>query len=181
MLPYWDETSEGSLQNGIPWALTQENFVLDGETIPNPLRSFIFNQSIRDFINGDNPNYSKLKGYETVRYPLSGLVGSPDDRAATEKHNALYPNYDDNVKLLNQNVIDWLTSSVVVNGQTIPTHVKDKYVNCLMLPTIPFSPTQPPLLNGIQIVTAAFPLSYRWSLHTTISICLRGFRRAECV
>jgi tyrosinase len=134
MLPYWDETSEGSLQNGIPWALTQENFVLDGETIPNPLRSFIFNQSIRDFINGDNPNYSKLKGYETVRYPLSGLVGSPDDRAATEKHNALYPNYDDNVKLLNQNVIDWLTSSVVVNGQTIPTHVKNKYVNCLNAP-----------------------------------------------
>jgi tyrosinase len=40
-MPYWDETSPESLEGGIPWALTQKDFVLDGETIANPLRSFV--------------------------------------------------------------------------------------------------------------------------------------------
>src|SRR5262245_13006843 len=110
MLPYWDETSEDSRKNGIPWALTQKDFVLDGKTIPNPLRSFVFTKNITDNINGDDPDYSKPKGYETVRYPLSGLVGSEADRAATAEHNAQYPNYEENVKLLNQNIVNWLTS-----------------------------------------------------------------------
>ena len=74
MLPFWDECSPDSLQNGIPWALTRKEFVLDGETIPNPLRSFVFTKNIKDNISGDNPDYSKPKGYETVRYPLSGLA-----------------------------------------------------------------------------------------------------------
>jgi len=47
-MPYWDETSEESLEGGIPWALTQKDFVLDGETIPNPLRSFVLNRDIVD-------------------------------------------------------------------------------------------------------------------------------------
>ncbi len=69
-LPFWDETSVEPLTKKIPNALPQESFVLDGSTIPNPLRSFAFTRGIRDFINGDNPNYSKPLGYETVRYPL---------------------------------------------------------------------------------------------------------------
>ncbi len=36
MLPYWDETSNDSLNNGVPNALTDEYFNLDGKTIPNP-------------------------------------------------------------------------------------------------------------------------------------------------
>jgi tyrosinase len=72
MLPFWDETSPASLQKGIPSALTDDTFPLDGATIPNPLRSFVFNRAIVDHINGDNPNYGKPDGYETVRYPLSG-------------------------------------------------------------------------------------------------------------
>ena len=71
MLPYWDETSPESLKSGIPSALTDETIVLDGQTIPNPLKSFTFPQNIVDNISGDNPNYSKPLGYETVRYPLS--------------------------------------------------------------------------------------------------------------
>jgi tyrosinase len=132
--PFWDETSDDSLKNGIPWALTRETFELDGETIPNPLRSFVLNQTIEDFINGDNPNYSKPKGYETVRYPLSGLVGSEADQKATKAHNARFRDYATNVKLLNRNVIAWLTSSIVVRGKTIPTDVKRKFVNCLDAP-----------------------------------------------
>jgi tyrosinase len=134
-LPFWDETSPESLTKGIPWALTQKDFVLDGATIPNPLRSFVFNGNIQDFINGDNPNYSKPKGYETVRYPLSGLVGSDADRAATKTHNALFPDYAKNVNLLNNNIVNWLTSSVIVDGKPLPgMNVLDKYTRCLDAP-----------------------------------------------
>jgi tyrosinase len=126
MLPFWDETSDDSLQNGVPWALTRKDFTLDGQTIPNPLRSFVFSKNIKDHISGDDPDYSKPKGYETVRYPLSGLVG-PNDKAKTAAHNAQYPDYDTNVKLLNENVVAWLTSSIVVQGKVIPTNVHKKY------------------------------------------------------
>lgn len=135
MLPYWDETSADSLQGGIPWALTQKDFVLDGETIPNPLRSFVFTKSITDNINGDNPNYSKPKGYETVRYPLSGLVGTAEDRAATEKHNTKFPDYDENVKLLNRNIVNWLNSTIPTSDPSEPAgHVLDQYKACLNAP-----------------------------------------------
>jgi tyrosinase len=136
-MPYWDETSEDSLKNGIPWSLTRKNFVLDGKTIPNPLRSFIFPKNINDNISGldaNNPaDYSKPKGYETVRYPLSGLVGAAD-RAATARHNQQYPNDDENVTLLNRNVVAWLTSQIVVDGKVIPTNVKAKYAASLNAP-----------------------------------------------
>ena len=72
-LPFWDETSDASLINGIPWALTNEKFVLDGQSIDNPLRSFRFPANIKDHIQFDPAtDYSKPKDYETVRYPLSG-------------------------------------------------------------------------------------------------------------
>src|ERR1700741_2488480 len=133
-LPYWDETSEDSVTKGIPWALTQKDFVLDGNPIANPLRSFIFPKEIVDNISGDDPSYTKPKKYETVRYPLSGLVGSDAHRAATEKHNAFYPNYDTNVELLNNNIVNWLTSVIIINGQPRPTHVKKEYEDCLNAP-----------------------------------------------
>lgn len=134
MLPFWDETDEDSLKNGIPWALTVKDFVLDGQTIPNPLRSFVFPINIVDNIGGDDPNYSKPKGYETVRYPLSGLVGTEEDRKKTAVHNAQFPDYDKNVEILNNNVVNWLTSHIVVNGEVIPTNVAQKYVDCLDAP-----------------------------------------------
>lgn len=96
-LPFWDETSPESTKNGIPSVLTDEVFELDGEKIANPLRSFVFNKNIVDNISGDNPNYGKPKGYETVRYPLSGLVGNPQEQAETKAHNALYPDNATNV------------------------------------------------------------------------------------
>ncbi len=99
-----------------------EDFVLDGETIPSPLRSFVLTKNIKDNINGDDPDYSKPKGYETVRYPLSGLVGNDAERAQTKAHNDQYPDYDENVKILNQNIVDWLTSAIIVDGKRIPTH-----------------------------------------------------------
>jgi tyrosinase len=133
-LPFWDETSDESKAKGIPWALTVETFDLDGETIPNPLRSFVFPLTIQDNINGDDPNYSKLAGYETVRYPLSGLVGTDADRRATKEHNAKFPDYNTNVGILDQNIVNWLTSHIVVNGQKIEVNVARAYERCLDAP-----------------------------------------------
>jgi tyrosinase len=132
-IPFWDECSADSLAHGIPWALTNETFELDGATIPNPLKSFVFPRSIVDQIAGDNPNYSKLKGYETVRYPYSGLVGTEADRQATAKHNAQWP-YPKSVPLLNQNIVNWLDQEIIVNGKPFKTGVHQAFVDCLNAP-----------------------------------------------
>jgi tyrosinase len=66
MLPFWDETSQDSLANGLPAALTWETFELDGQVIPNPLRSFVLPVAIVDAVKGDDFLYSKPAGYETT-------------------------------------------------------------------------------------------------------------------
>ncbi|OZG75462.1 tyrosinase [Hahella sp. CCB-MM4] len=110
-LPFWDETSEETVKKGIPDVLTREYFELDGENIKNPLYSYTLPLSLSDNVPGDNKAYEKPAGYETVRYPLSGLVGTPEARAATAKHNAKYPNPIENTQLLNKNIIAWLHGS----------------------------------------------------------------------
>ena len=133
-MPFWDETNDESAAKGIPWALTVENVELDGATIPNPLRSFVLTKAIVDNLSPfPDADYGKPVGYETVRYPLSGLVGAAN-KAATEAHNAQFPDPVKNVELLNQNVVAWLTSSIVVNGTTIPTNLRQKYEDCLAAP-----------------------------------------------
>lgn len=54
MLPFWDECSDESRDKGIPKALTDETFVLDGQTIPNPLRSFVLPVAIVDLVKDDH-------------------------------------------------------------------------------------------------------------------------------
>lgn len=176
MLPYWDETSEESRQNGIPRALTDEYFQLDGETIPNPLRSFILPKKITDNINGDNPNYSKPERYETVRYPLSGLVGTEEEQQRTNEHNAQFSNPAENVVYLNRNIIQWLNSHITVDGKIIPTNVVQKYIDCLHAPNYTvFSNTTSAqewnnnLENGLNIVV---PLE---SPHNSIHLAVGGF------
>lgn len=135
-LPFWDECSEESVKTGIPWALTAETVELDGEQIPNPLRSFVLNRNIVDHLSPfPDADYSKPKGYETVRYPLSGLVGSEADRKATKVHNAKFPDYDKNVGYLNANIVSWLTTGIVVDGKLVPGHVRDQFRKCLDAPT----------------------------------------------
>ncbi|SFI90205.1 tyrosinase [Sphingomonas sp. NFR04] len=133
MLPFWDECSEDSRSNGIPHALTDEFFELDGVKIDNPLRSFKLPVSIVDNVKGDNALYSKPAGYETVRYPLSGLVGTPADQAATAAHNAKFPDYAENVKILNGNIVNWLTSTITIDGHVMG-EVYSKFVACLNAP-----------------------------------------------
>ena len=174
-LPFWDETSDDSVKNGIPWALTQETFVLDGQTIANPLRSFVFTAGITDNIGSDDPNYSKPKGYETVRYPLSGLVG-PADIAKTKAHNAQFPDPATNVQLLNQNIIVWLTSVIVVDGQVIPTHVAKKFQDCLNAPNYTvFSNTTSAAQWNENITSGAARVVPLKSPHNDIHLAVGGF------
>lgn len=129
-LPFWDETNPDSLKNGIPWALTDEFFPRDSKN-PNPLRSYKFPISITDNISTDNPNYTKNQGYETVRYPLSGLVG-PNDQANTAKYNANFT-VDTALAILNQNVNQWLNTQIVINSNNRGL-VFSQYAECLKAP-----------------------------------------------
>jgi tyrosinase len=173
-LPFWDETSPDSLQNGIPWALTRKNYPLDGVIIPNPLRSFMFNRAITDHISNDTVDYTKPLNYETVRYPLSGLMGAAD-LAKTEAHNAQYPDYDTNVGLLNANVIAWLTSQIVVNGTVIPTNVAKKYRDCLDAPNYTlFSNTSSAAEWNDQQPTSATKVVPIESPHNSIHLAVGG-------
>ncbi len=117
MLAFWDECSPDSKAHGIPKALTDETFELDGQSIPNPLRSFTLPVAIVDQVQGDPVVYSKPAGYQTIRYPLSGLVGNAQDQAATDTHNAQFPNDAQNVGYLNNNIMAWLNGQVTIDGQ----------------------------------------------------------------
>lgn len=174
-LPFWDEASEESLQNGIPWALTNQYFELDGLLIANPLRSFTLTANIVDHISGDDPNYSKPKGYETVRYPLSGLVG-PKDIEKTKEHNAKFPSYDENVAILNWNIVNWLTSYIVVNGQKKPTNVRKKYQDCLDAPNYTvFSNTSSAAQWNDNVDPGAPPVVPLESPHNSIHLAVGGY------
>ncbi len=107
MMPYWDETSKETLAKGIPWALTQDKIELDGEEIDNPLKSYRLQKQVNDDVKGDNKAYTKSAGYETVRYPLSGLVGTPKAKLKTKEHNEQFEGKDI-VAILNNNVKAWL-------------------------------------------------------------------------
>jgi len=179
MLPYWDETSDESKAHGVPWALTRREFVLDGQTIANPLRSFVLNRNIRDHIGDIDANnaadYSKPAGYETVRYPLSGLVGTPEDRARTAAHNGKYPDHDTNVQLLNRNIIDWLTSQIVVDGKVIPTNVAEKFKTCLDAPNYTvFSNTTSAAEWNDNISAGASPVVALESPHNSVHLAVGG-------
>ncbi len=139
-MPFWDECSEDSLNNGIPWALTDATFKFaNGSSIANPLCSYQFPRNIVDhlveneLVTGNLMIYSKHAGYKTVRYPYSGLVGSPRDRKQTAEHNKQW-SYTDAIKILNKNIRAWLNEKVVIGKKTISTGVYDAFVDCLKAP-----------------------------------------------
>jgi tyrosinase len=141
MMPFWDETADESLKNGIPSILTQETFELDGQTIRNPLRSYVLPERVeddfwQDNIHGERNPYFKPPGYETVRYPLSGLVGNTVDREATRAHNDHYPDPAQNTAKLNRNIGAWLNGGDPTPKDPNPKggSVFDKFRKCLSAP-----------------------------------------------
>jgi tyrosinase len=170
-LPFWDECSQESLANGIPWALTVETFELDGDTIPNPLRAYVFPTKIVDHIGGDDPNYSKGAGYETKRYPYSGLVGTAKDRAATAKHNAQWT-YPEAVQVLNQNIVAWLNQKIVIKGKTVSTGVHQAFVDCLNAPNYTVFSNTTSAANWNDNAPLVVPLE---SPHNKIHLAVGGY------
>lgn len=172
-LPFWDETSDDSRQNGIPRALTDETFLLDGVKIPNPLRSFILPATINDEVAGDNGLYTKPQGYETVRYPLSGLVGTPEERAATAAHNAKFPTVAQQNALLNGNIKAWLNTLITVGKNKVGL-VYQKFIACLDAPsyTLFSNTTSAGAWNNAHPQQRVVPLE---SPHNNMHLAVGGF------
>ncbi len=105
MLPFWDECFSPGSKNPIPSCLTSPTFTLDGREEKNPLYSYKLQQALVEEVTEDNQRYSKPLGYDTVRYPLSGLVGTPEDIKATEVHNSAYRNTAENIEILNVSIL----------------------------------------------------------------------------
>lgn len=169
-MPFWDETSEESRKHGIPWALTCKSVKLAGQSIPNPLRSFKFTAAVVDHIPTDKPVYSKPKGYETVRYPLSGLVGTPGAKKASEAHNAPYL-ADDKcaVAALNQNVIDWLAGTEVLpKGTERRGAAAEQYRACLDVPTYTLFSNRTSASEEPAVVSLEMP-------HDSMHLAVGGF------
>lgn len=138
-LPFWDELADlGSKTNPIiPSVLTSQTFELDGRT-DNPLFSYKLQQAMTDAV--ETNRYGKPVGYETVRYPLSGLVGTEADQEETAKHNAVYANQSQNVKILNNNVTEWMLGTLKIPDDDKHTprpdtySVRARYYRCLLAP-----------------------------------------------
>ena len=69
-----------------------------------------------------------------MRYPLSGLVGSRPTSRRPRRTTRNISTPARNVELLDQNIVAWLTSSIIVDGKTIPTNERKKYADCLNAP-----------------------------------------------
>jgi len=144
-IPYWDETEQRTLDSGLPeiflepkWTYGETKDTLS-EPIDNPLFSYKFRASINDNLSSiPDANYSKQIGYETVRYPFSGLVGTDKDKAKTAAHNAILIEMgrEKTNHLLNENIRQWLNcKQYVVDEETVyPAAVADKYKACLDAP-----------------------------------------------
>lgn len=137
-LPYWDETGEDTKVNGVPGIFLEPQFILDGEIIDNPLHCYTFPQNIVDRADQDPTSktynmYTKRKGYKTVRYPYSGLVGTDEAKVQTEEHNSKFTP-EEAAEHLNANVQDWLNAGVWINGVFNPTGTRAKFEKCLHAP-----------------------------------------------
>ncbi|TDZ37021.1 Tyrosinase [Colletotrichum spinosum] len=145
-LPYWDQCDAvNEDRDPIPWILTAPVLPkpVEGDVsndVSNPLYSYTLKASIADSHHDgdkDPKRYTKPEGYQTVRYPQSGLVGNDRDRAETEDHNTKYGDAAENAQHLNNNVKAWLRGTQVIDtsgGQNeipLTTSLASRYRLCL--------------------------------------------------
>lgn len=110
MLPYWDECLNPN--DPLPEIFTNPVFPLDGDD-NNPLYSYTLQEALKDVESDTDDMYSKPRGYTTVRYPLSGLVGTEADRKVTDIHNSKYG--PDAKTELNKNIKEWMLGTVQID------------------------------------------------------------------
>eukprot|EP01113_Clastostelium_recurvatum_P044768 TRINITY_DN7595_c0_g1_i4.p1 TRINITY_DN7595_c0_g1~~TRINITY_DN7595_c0_g1_i4.p1 ORF type:complete len:620 (+),score=157.56 TRINITY_DN7595_c0_g1_i4:104-1963(+) len=189
---FWDEASVESRERGIPHILTDPTFQFKsgprkGETIKNPICSYILPVALADPADldpgqaGGAPVYVKPRGYETKRYPQSGLMG-PKDIKKTEKHNEKYADPISNVGILNGNILHWLNEGYPIftyNKQTEKwvrkdyTNIVGLYRACLDAPNYAvFSNTTSASNYNSANGTAVVPLE---KPHNAIHLAVGGF------
>lgn len=89
-LHYWDESSEETKSEGLPHIVTAEYVDIDGKCVPNPLFKFKLPLGIKDDVGTTDPNsqyYEKHEGYETCRYPYSGIRSPDAAKKIASDHN----------------------------------------------------------------------------------------------
>ncbi|GKT49086.1 tyrosinase [Colletotrichum spaethianum] len=183
-LPYWDETEEATLTGGIPSIFLDKEYMFSDKTsIPNPLFSYKFQARITDRLSPiPDANYTKPVGYETVRYPFSGLVGTPLDAEGSFIHNEELRKQGEEAtnEMLNDNVVTWLNYSSFYNseGKEVPAGIKDKYYDCLNAPnyTVFSNGTSAQRWNDDRLNEDGFrPVVPLESPHNSMHLAVGGF------
>ena len=101
--------------------------------------SYKFQKSVFDNLSSfQDADRTKIVGYKTCRYPLSGLVGNPhgDNKQveATDAYNKKYE-YPNNIEPLNNNIKGWLYASVQGDDKEPVYHgTYQKFLKCLDAP-----------------------------------------------
>lgn len=143
-LPFLDWCDDETEQSGLPDTLVSPTFKLaDGTDIKNPLYSYTFpkgcfNQLPPVWNGGAQADYTKLKGYTTVRFPYSGLMGSPEDQKASIEWNKQFT-LETATNALNHNVQAWLGAGFDQKGpdgkvKHFKTGTREKFRKCLDAP-----------------------------------------------
>ena len=132
-LPYWDATSEESLQHGLPEIVTKEKVMIDGQVERNPLHSYVLPKDL----GYPMQRYYKPAGYSTVRYPYSGIRAQGSWMETADKQNAAVDGYlqesnNEAGQLLNGNLLDWLGRP---GASSTKASTAEKITQCLQAPT----------------------------------------------
>lgn len=113
-LHYWDASSKESKSEGLPHIVTAEYVYIDGEYVPNPLFKFKLPLPIKDVVSTNDANsqfYEKEAGYDTCRYPYSGIRSPDEAKAAALDHNDKIDGRNETPQsLLQANIIGWLNN-----------------------------------------------------------------------
>ena len=129
-LHYWDASSKESKSEGLPHIITAEYVYIDGEYVPNPLFKFKLPMPINDDVPTTDENsqfYEKEAGYDTCRYPYSGIRSPDDAKAAALTHNDNIDGRDETAQsLLQANIIGWLSK-----GGKNAEGVAEEFEHCL--------------------------------------------------
>ena len=129
-LHYWDASSKESKSEGLPHIVTTENVYIDGEYVPNPLLKFKLPMAIKDDVSttdADSQFYEKEAGYETCRYPYSGIRSPDEAKKAAISHNNKIDAMDETAQsLLRANITGWL-----IKGARDRPGVAQQFEDCL--------------------------------------------------
>lgn len=117
-MPFWDETitalshiQDHSIQT-VPLVFTSPTYKFEDNTeVANPLYSYKLQRGIAQ---EKEERWSKPAGYNTVRYPKSGLVGNKAMAGTSTAHNMQFIKDDSNAETLRNNVRAWLEGRVEI-------------------------------------------------------------------